>query len=108
LIEVKLGTPIEAHDETIDTLSIRRPKGGDVMDLGMPFTAQADGTAIARMDLMGKYISALAGIPISSIRKMEVADLMQAVQVISGFFGETVSSPQMEAAAPSKKEKKAA
>lgn len=90
---IKLAHPIDAHGETVTQITIRKPKGGDVMDIGVPFKTEANGTALPDMGMMGAYISKLAGIPVSSVRNMEVADLMQAVQVVAGFFGETTLAP---------------
>ncbi len=88
---IKLSAAIVAHGETVEKLSIRKPQGGDVMDLGVPFVAAENGVALPNMAVMGKYISKLGNIPLSSVRAMEVGDLMLAADAVAGFFGETMS-----------------
>lgn len=85
----KLKRPIEAHGKTLTSLTLREPEGGDVMDLGAPMSIETSGgTVKMRPDLgvVGAYISRLADIPPSSVRKLHPVDLSKAAGWLNGFF----------------------
>ena len=103
MIKVDLDSPIDCHGEPTDSLTIRKPKGGDIMDLGNPYRADAEsGMALPDMALMGKWISKLGNVPVSSIRQMEIGDFMKCLEAIQSFFESPVrqDSSTKDAAGP--------
>lgn len=96
-LTIKLSKPISAHGSDVDTLELREPTAGDVMELGYPFIAmvgdEGGGTGIEmRPKVVARYVALLGKIPPSSIAKMEVSDLMACQAAVMGFFVETAAS----------------
>lgn len=91
---VPLSKSIKAHNEELDQLELRKPTVEEIMDVGTPFLIIAgdDEQKIeVRNKVIGKYISLLAGIPISSVKQLEIPDFLQAQAKVLGFFGQDVS-----------------
>lgn len=78
-VTIQLGTPIEAHGETVSVLTLRRPKAKELRDMpikqGM---VMGDLYAVA---------AACADLPTSAIDQLDAADLMQVMGVVGGFLG---------------------
>lgn len=93
-VALTLSKPIEAHGETVAKLHLREPNGDDVIACGHPGTIVpgADGKHSIRIDTptCGAYISRLAGIPMSSVKKMAGKDFAAGCNVVMGFFGESI------------------
>lgn len=93
---LKLSKPIMAHDEELTELKLREPTVEEVMDIGYPFIVlMQDGqdTAIdLRPKVVVRYISKLAGIPMSSAKSMSLSDLTEAQNEIMGFFGQEIAA----------------
>jgi hypothetical protein len=85
---IKLKKPIDAHGEQVSELELRDITGGDVIDLGQPMNVNADESFNFRMDVVARYVSRLAAIPMSSVREMSPGDLTNCAAEIAGFFGE--------------------
>ncbi len=85
---MKLRKPIKAHGEEITEINFREVTGGDVIDLGQPMSMKADESMDFKMDVVAKYIVALAQIPMTSVREMHPSDLFDCAVEISSFFGE--------------------
>ncbi len=89
-VTVKLARPVQGHGEEIAQLSLREPTGEDAMECGYPFrtTADAKGRDIQIIDTeaTSKMISALAGVPVSTVRQLAMVDWNQCLQVISLFM----------------------
>lgn len=85
--KIKLNKPIDAHGEEVTEIELRDITGGDVIDLGQPMNVNADQSFNFRMDVVARYISRLAGIPMSSVREMSPGDITNCAAEIAGFFG---------------------
>jgi hypothetical protein len=85
-IEHQLAAPIQAHGAEVDTLTLRRPTGRDVRELGFPYKLGSDESVVLATEVIAKYISRLAGIPLSSVDQMAPSDINDLGWVIAGFF----------------------
>ena len=85
----KLRKPITAHGEETTELTLRAPTTPDIRTIGMPFLIHASGgEAIEiRTEIVARYISKLAGIPMSAVDAIEPADFGELSGVVIGFFG---------------------
>lgn len=88
---VKLTKPITAHGEEISEVIMREPVPKDLMELGSPMlmVPSADGKNAGieiRMGVLGRYISRLGSIPMSSVEAMSVADFTACQAVITPFL----------------------
>lgn len=84
--EIKLTTPIMAHNEKLHILELREPTFDEVEALGFPFTVNSDGGIKVDSGVSLKYIPALAGIPRSSAQKLALRDVFMISMSIMGFF----------------------
>lgn len=83
----KLRAPIEAHDGQLAALELARPTPEQVGRLGLPYKIDmTDGAMDFKMSTVMKYVSALAGIPASSVNQLHPADLNDLAVAITGFF----------------------
>lgn len=86
---MKLSKPIQAHGETLTELTFREPNGGDLLQCGFPFkTEMAASNPIRHVDMevIGRYISSLAGIPPISVKQLSLIDGTRAMGVVLDFF----------------------
>lgn len=88
---VPLKKPIIAHGEEVSELTFRDPTPEDVMEIGTPqlLLPSADGESVGieiRAKVVGKYISRLGAIPLSSVKAMGLGDFMRCQGVVMGFF----------------------
>ena len=101
-LTIVLASPITAHGEEIDQISLRPPTTADLIDLGQPMRLLPgnglDEAAIeVRMNVVAHYVARLAAIPLSSVKALSLTDFGKATQAVLGFFGEG----QSEATSPS-------
>ena len=109
-LTIMLTSPITAHGEEIDRISLRPPTTADLIDLGQPMRLLPgnglDEAAIeVRMNVVAHYVARLAAIPLSSVKALSLSDFGKATQVVLGFFGEgkaeaTISSPTASSNSP--------
>ena len=89
---IELSTPITAHGEQIERLTLRKPQTADMIDLGHPqrpvVIAGQEMAFDVRMNVVASYIARLGAIPMSSVRALSMQDFGKATQVVLGFFGE--------------------
>lgn len=93
---IPLKKPIKAHGEEVSELTLRDPTVEDIMDLGQPFLViMGDGETGVRIQqkVVGAYIVRLAGVPLSSVKAMDLGDFGKAQAVILGFFGQDSAEP---------------
>ena len=93
---LQLKKPIKAHNEELSELQLREPTIEEIMEIGYPYLVlmrdgQDTGLEI-RPQVIVKYISKLAGIPLSSAKSIAISDLNQAQTIIMGFFGEEIAA----------------
>ncbi|RJG06246.1 phage tail assembly protein [Noviherbaspirillum cavernae] len=90
-MKIRLSKPIIAHGAEVSELDLADPTSEDVMELGYPYLvvpSDTDDTGIElRPKVVGRYVSRLAKIPMSSVKQMAIADLQQMQGVVMGFFG---------------------
>lgn len=92
-VTLKLLEPIQAHGETVATLTFRPPVGRDMRKCGQLIESMPDARdpkkVISRFsnDVAAAYISELAGIPMSSVDHLSADDFTACIRVIDGFFG---------------------
>lgn len=77
---VPLTKPIQAHAKEVTSLTFREPMPDDLMQYGSPVlmipSAEGDMGIEVRPKVIGKYISVLGNIPMSSVKEMSVADFL--------------------------------
>lgn len=96
---IQLSKPIKAHGEEVDQITLREPITKDVIELGLPtlIVAGPGGKSVGvelRQDVLSRYVSRLAKIPMSSVEAMSLSDFSACTAVVMGFFdmsdGETI------------------
>ena len=97
-LTIVLASPITAHGEEVDQISLRPPTTADLIDLGQPMRLLPgnglDEAAIeVRMNVVAHYVARLAAIPLSSVKALSLSDFGKATQAVLGFFGEGPSGP---------------
>ena len=90
-IIVNLSKPVMAHGEEVDRLTLRAPTSEDVMQIGLPtlLVPGADGESVGvevRTPVVGKYISRLAGVPLSTVKALPFCDFEKCIGAVMGFF----------------------
>jgi|GEM_PF-1673335 len=76
---IKLEEPVEAHGEEIKQLTIRKPKGKDLMSL--PLTIEGTALTLPTRELA----SALAEVPPSTIDDLCAEDAIKVMVVVNPF-----------------------
>ena len=89
--DVALTTPIQAHGETVSTLTFRPLTGKDLRTIGDPreysVTSNGGQTFAFNGEKMGALMSSLAGIPLSSVDQLSAPDWDACMLMVTGFFG---------------------
>lgn len=107
---VTLNKPISAHGEQIAELTLREPVTKEVIEIGQPMLIiigdEGKSTGIEiRQRVVARWISKLAGIPMSSVEALSIGDFSRCTAVVMGFFGngdgETESSDMPTASSKS-------
>jgi Phage tail assembly chaperone proteins, E, or 41 or 14 len=91
-IPVPLKRPVQAHGKEIGSITIRRPKGGDITACGFPMLMAGDGSgtdAQGQPDAraISKYIARLGDVPASTVAALDAEDWQACMVVVMGFFG---------------------
>ncbi|WP_285130905.1 phage tail assembly protein [Leclercia adecarboxylata] len=84
--EIQLTTAVRAHGEDLYVLELREPTGKDVRELGFPYVTTGDAGIKLDAGVIAKYVSRLAGIPLSSVDAMSPADLNSISWDVASFF----------------------
>lgn len=98
-MEIQLTRAIQAHDEELTQLTLKELTTSLVRLLGIPYRFDETGTPYPVAELTAKYISKLAGIPLSSVDQLSPVDFNNLSLVIIGFFlssAETVETKLKE------------
>lgn len=111
MITVPLKKTITAHGKEIDEITLRAPEPTDVMEEGVPslLIPSADGKSVGvevRARVVGRYISRLGAIPMSSVKSMSMGDFQRCMNAVMGFFSdgdgeESSNSPTESSTSPS-------
>jgi hypothetical protein len=86
---LELSRPVEAHGQQVSTLVFREPTGRDLLNVGNPviFDPISDPPKIIHDERrMNAMMSALAGVPPSSIMAMSPRDWITAAWGLTPFF----------------------
>lgn len=81
---LSLAAPIQAHGETLTELTLRKPTVKELRLCGQPYRIVGGG-AQCDYDACAKLISAVAGIPPSSVDQLDAADFDEAALILVGF-----------------------
>lgn len=93
---VPLSKPLKVGDAEIKELELREPGVEDVIEIGYPYlliVGDGDTKMEIRPSVVVKYVSKLAAVPPSSIKKLSLADLIKVQSVVMGFFGDEAETP---------------
>ena len=88
-VVITLIAPIEWGDETIKTLTFRRPTGADIMSMtgGYPiFIDWQTGVIVPNPPVMGEMMAKLSSQPPSLIKKLDAEDWSTCAHSLMGFF----------------------
>ena len=93
MITIQLKRPITAHGKEITEITLRPPEPTDVMEEGIPslLIPSADGSSVGveiRTKVVGRYISRLGAIPVSSVKSMSMGDFNKAMNAVMDFFAD--------------------
>jgi hypothetical protein len=87
---MKLRKPIVQGPLTYDTLTFRKPNGGDLCAAGYPFKFGRDevGNTVRMFDSpsVTQLISRLSNVPLSVAKSLDVRDWNDAMVAVAGFF----------------------
>lgn len=89
-IEIALSKPLEAHGETLETLTLKEPVLGNLDGVEIA-VSEKHGVRINLGDLH-LLVGRLAGIPPRVARKIALTDLKPAVDALTDFFASSLGS----------------
>lgn len=81
-----LSQPVMHGNTEITELTFREPTAKDVIQLGLPFTLNAELLSEPVPAVCAKYVSRLAGIPPSVVEKLPLIDYTQMLYLVVSFF----------------------
>lgn len=91
-VTVTLKAPVQAHGETVEAITLRPPRGDDIIACGYPFQvmsdAEAGAGAIPIAGAVAKYIARLGNVPPSTVRALSAPDWNACMQAVGNFFVE--------------------
>lgn len=91
VVTVPLSKPVLAHGEEVSELRFRAPTGKDLIELGNPVSVNVyadDPIQTVKVDwsIMGRMMSRLAGVPLSTIEALPPNVLTRAATELSPAF----------------------
>lgn len=84
MTQVILKHPIQAHGETVDTLTLKEPTLGALDDVEI--AVGGDGQVRLNLGDLHKLIASMADIPPSAAKKIHLSDLAAIGPAVMGFF----------------------
>lgn len=100
-VTIPLSKPITAHGEEVDEISLRKPTTEECIELGdykliIPSSDGQSAGVEVRKPVIARYVSRLAGIPMSSVKSLPYSDFLACEAVVVDFLqggdGETPPS----------------
>lgn len=83
----KLAAPIQAHDEEVLAVTLRRPTVDEVRKIkALPYKIDKNEEVTLDMEAAAKYIAICAGIPSPSVNQLDLFDLNNLAWAVTGFF----------------------
>jgi Phage tail assembly chaperone proteins, E, or 41 or 14 len=93
---VPLSAPVTAHGKEVKILTLREPKGSDIMDFGYPVVMETNGKGAMAIKVDAKAAGELGGhlanIPPNVVRGLPLADFNALVGVVGSFFMESLKT----------------
>ena len=97
-----LAAPIQAHDQELLEITLRRPTVAEVRAIkALPYKIDKNEDVSLDMEAAAKYIAICAGIPSPSVNQLDLADLNNLAWEIAGFFMTAASAKTATATSPS-------
>lgn len=82
-----LSSPITAHGEELTSLALRKLGPADARTIrALPYLIASDESVRIDPEAAAKYIVRMAGIPMSSIDQLDMADFNGLAWMVAGFF----------------------
>ncbi|VVN10140.1 phage tail assembly protein [Pseudomonas fluorescens] len=82
-----LVAPIQAHDEQVLELTLRRPTVAEVRAIkALPYKIDKNEEVSLDLDVAAKYIAICAAIPAPSVNQLDLSDLNNLAWAVAGFF----------------------
>ena len=82
-----LATPIQAHDQQVLEVTLRRPTVAEVRTIkALPYKIDKNEDVSLDMEAAAKYIAVCAGIPAPSVNQLDLYDLNNLGWAVAGFF----------------------
>ena len=93
MITIQLKKPIKAHGEEVSEITLREPVTKEVIEIGQPMLIivgdEGKSTGIEiRQRVVARWVSKLAGIPMSSVEALSLGDYSRCTAAVMGFFGD--------------------
>jgi len=86
-ITLKLAQPITVAGTELAVITLRRPTGKDVREIGLPYTTAMDGGNVSlAMGPVCRYVGRLAQLPPSTVDLICPSDLNTLAWTVAGFF----------------------
>jgi hypothetical protein len=88
-ITIELNTPVQAHGETLNKMTFRRPTGGDLITIGDTYPIHMNfqtGEVRPNPPAMAEMMTILAAVPMSTIKSMDSEDFATCAYALMGFF----------------------
>lgn len=84
---ITLSKPIQAHGETVSTLTLRRPTVAELRQYGQPYAiVPSSGGIKADYQVCAGLISTICAIPPSSVDMIDSADFDDMAVILVGFM----------------------
>jgi hypothetical protein len=82
-----LAAPIQAHDQEVLEVTLRRPTVSEVRAIkALPYKIDKNEEVTLDMEVAAKYIAVCAGIPSPSVNQLDLFDLNNLGWAVTGFF----------------------
>lgn len=85
-ITITLAAPITAHNETLTSLTLRRPTVAELRAAGAPYRVDRKGGAAVDYDACAQLIAMICAIPPSVVNQMDAADFDDISWRLVGFM----------------------
>ncbi len=85
-VTITLKHPIEAHGDTLTTLSLSEPTLGVLDDVEI--SVRGDGSVQFNLGDLHKLVANMASIPPSAAKKIRVSDMAEIGKAVMGFLAE--------------------
>lgn len=93
MITVKLTTPVIAHGEEINEITLNEPTTENLIDIGLPtLVIPGDGgeTGVEiRQHVIARYIVKLGSVPLSTVKSLSLSDFSSLTTVVMRFFNQS-------------------